>query len=494
MKVLSVSQIRAWDAYTIQNEPIASLALMERASGAFVRWFCERFDNHHKVVVVCGMGNNGGDGLAVARMLIQKSYNVEIFVVKHISQGSDDFEANYQRLLPLTSVKIIESEALIPELPPTRVIIDALLGSGLSRPVEGVMCEMIRCINDSDATVVSIDIASGLYSDGPNAPTDTIIQPSFTVTFQCPKLTFFHPQSAAYVGEWQVVDIGLHNDYLLQIPDRFFFTQSKKIVSIGKKRGKFSHKGSFGHALLIGGSYGKIGAMVLSTKACLRSGVGLLTVQVPRCGYDILQTTVPEAMVKPDWHWSINTQTHDLAPYTAVGIGPGLGNNSHTLMMLTHLLRMASQPMVLDADALNLIGENPDLKSLLPTNTILTPHPREFQRLLGKTWGNDFEKLELLTDFAKSYQVIVCLKGAHTAVALPDGTIHFNSTGNPGMATAGSGDVLTGIITGLLAQGLSPQEAAIFGVFQHGAAGDRAAQKCTQPALIASDIINEMGW
>jgi NAD(P)H-hydrate epimerase len=237
-----------------------------------------------------------------------------------------------------------------------------------------------------------------------------------------------------------------------------------------------------------------MGAIVLSAKACLRSGVGLLTVQIPRCGYDILQTSLPEAMVLPDWHWMVNTTVPDVSSYSALGIGPGLGKDSLTLAMLKELFPTLTQPVVLDADALNLISENPDLLHSIPKNAILTPHPKEFQRLLGNGWKDDYEKLDFLRDFAQKHQLIVCLKGAHTAVALPDGSIHFNSSGNPGMATGGSGDVLTGILTGLLAQGLPPAEAAIFGVYQHGAAGDRAAQKCTQPGLIASDIINEMGW
>ncbi|MEZ4903766.1 MAG: NAD(P)H-hydrate dehydratase [Spirosomataceae bacterium] len=245
---------------------------------------------------------------------------------------------------------------------------------------------------------------------------------------------------------------------------------------------------------LIGGSYGKIGAMVLSSKACLRSGVGLLTVQIPRCGYDILQTSLPEAMVLSDWHWMVNTTVPIIDNYSAIGIGPGLGKDALTLAMLKELLPKITQCLVLDADALNLTSEHPALLDVVPKNTVFTPHPKEFQRLIGKTWSNDYEKLALLRGFALKHEVIVCLKGAHTAIALPDGSIHFNTTGNPGMATGGSGDVLTGIITGLLAQGFSPTEAALFGVFQHGMAGDRAAQKCTQPALIASDIINEMGW
>lgn len=494
MKIFSVSQIRAWDAFTIANEPITSLDLMERASCSFVKWFCERFDDRQCVKIFCGMGNNGGDGLAIGRLLLQKYYNVQVFVVKHSETGSADFQENLTRLQLQTRVHWIENASSVPVLSPNDYVIDALLGSGLSRPAEGILADVIQAMNGSESMVISVDIASGLFADAPNSDSDIIIKPIFTVSFQCPKLAFFQPQCAEYVGEWHVVNIGLHPDYEQTTETSYFYTAPGEINGLSNPRKKYSHKGSFGHALLIGGSYGKMGAIVLSAKACLRSGVGLLTVQIPRCGYDILQTSLPEAMVLPDWHWMVNTTVPDVSSYSALGIGPGMGKDSLTLAMLKELLPTLTQSVVLDADALNLISENPNLLLSIPKNAILTPHPKEFQRLLGRDWKDDYEKLDILRDFAQKHKLIVCLKGAHTAVALPDGSIHFNSSGNPGMATGGSGDVLTGILTGLLAQGLPPAEAAIFGVYQHGAAGDRAARKCTQPGLIASDIINEMGW
>ncbi|MFN4146711.1 MAG: NAD(P)H-hydrate dehydratase [Runella sp.] len=495
MKIFTVAQIREWDQYTIQHEPISSLHLMERASESFVRWYCARFDDRHCVHVFCGMGNNGGDGLAVARLLIQKCYNVKVYVVKHSPQGSADFQTNLERLKSITSIAWIETEHQIPHLSSSDIVIDALLGSGVSRPVDsGILADVIAQINRNSSIVVSIDIASGLFADKSTPSLSVIIQPTYTVTFQSPKLAFFLPQCADYVGKWEVIDIGLSSDFENQTQTSYYCITSQKIASLIRKREKFVHKGTFGHALLIGGSYGKIGAVVLSAKACMRSGVGLLTVQLPRCGYDILQTSLPEAMVLPDWHWSVNTTMTEVEPYSAIGIGPGLGKDPLTLRFLRQLLPSIKLPAVFDADALNLLAENSSLLDLLPANSILTPHPKEFERLIGKKWADDFEKLVLLQNFSQKYQVIVCLKGAHTAIALPEGRIWFNTTGNPGMATAGSGDVLTGIITGLLAQGFTPENAALFGVYQHGMAGDRAAAHCTQPALIASDIINHMGW
>ncbi len=494
MKVFSVSQIRAWDAFTTAQEPIASIDLMERASVAFVKWFCARFDDRVPLYIFCGMGNNGGDGLAIARILIQKCYDVRVFVVKHAPQGTEDFQHNLDRLRVLTDIHFIEEATAFPILPPESRVIDALLGSGLSRPAKGILAEVIQHINHSDSLVLSVDIAGGLFADQANDVNDVIIKPTYTVTFQCPKLAFFQPQCAEYVGEWEVIDIGLSQVYQDQTPTPYFYTISSDVVNLTKNRHKYAHKGSFGHALLIGGSYGKIGSIVLSAKACLRSGVGLLTVQVPRCGYDILQTSLPEAMVLTDWHWMVNTQVPDIAPYSALGIGPGLGQDPQTFLMLQSLFQLLTSPIVADADALNLMSQYPELLYSIPKNSILTPHPKEFRRLLGQDWKDDYEKLELLREFSQKHRLIVCLKGAHTAVAFPDGSLHFNSTGNPGMATGGSGDVLTGILAALLAQGMSPTNAAIFGIFQHGKAGDRAAESCTQPGLIASDIIHALGW
>ena len=495
MKVFTVAQVRAWDQFTIARQPISSLDLMERASVAFVDWFCAHFDNQKQIVVFCGMGNNGGDGLAIGRLLVQKEYTLKIYVVKHTDSSSPDFEANLQRLPPHTLVSFVENATDIPALTPTDLVLDALLGSGLSRPATGIMAQTIAAINQSSATVVAVDIASGLFADTPNGADEAIVRPHFTVSFQCPKLAFFQPQNADFVGDWHCIDIGLHPDFEEQTPTLYFYTDAARVALLLKPRPKYAHKGTFGHALIIAGSYGKIGAAVLSARACLRSGVGLLTVQTARCGYEIVQVTLPEAMIWEENNYRINTKIPDyLGIYSAIGIGPGLGKAPETLQMLRDLLELWRKPAVFDADALNLLAENPELLSQLPPNSILTPHPKEFQRLLGKTWANDYEKLHFLRNFAQQYQVVVCLKGAHTAVALTNGTVHFNATGNAGMATGGSGDALTGIVTALLAQGYDAADAAVFGVYQHGHAGDRAAAQKGQSALIASDIINCLGW
>jgi NAD(P)H-hydrate epimerase len=491
MKIVSVDQIRALDAHTIQHEPISSIHLMERAALAFIRWYCAHFDNHNQIVVFCGQGNNGGDGLAIGRLLSAKGYDLAVYVVEHTASPSEDFQKNLHRIKNSLAVHSIQKRKDIPTLSPSTIIIDALLGSGLTRPVSGLLAEVVKSINQSPAKVISVDIASGLYANKSIEEEDTITRPDHTISFQLPKLAFMIPQNDPFVGDWQVVDIGLSREFIQQANTPYFFTDSSDAASLKRDREKFSHKGTYGHALLVAGSYGKMGAATLAGKACLRAGVGLLTMHVPRCGYTIAQISVPEAMASTDIHEQLISTLPDLAPYTAIGVGPGIGKDPQTLHALHELIENATVPMVWDADSLNLLSENKDLLRLLPKKTILTPHPKEFQRLAGNS-RDDYERIELARDFAQKYQLILCLKGAHTAVIFADGTVRFNATGNAGMATGGSGDVLTGVITSFLAQGFSHETAALLGVFQHGAAGDRAAALRSQASLIASDIVDNL--
>lgn len=493
MKIFNVEQIRALDAHTIAHEPIASIDLMERASQAFVRCFCNQYVNTRPVAVFCGKGNNGGDGLAIARLLSGSGYDVQVFVVEYTLHATDDFRQNLSRLGNHLTPRRIHSENDLPQLPKQVVCIDALLGSGLSRPVDGLLATVIGHLNALPNRIIAVDIASGLYTDQPNGPSDIIIKPRYTITFQLPKLAFMLPQNAEYVGEWHVVDIGLNAGYIAQNETPYHFTDKPEAEKRIVPRQKFSHKGTFGHAVLIAGSFGKMGAAVLSGRACLRSGVGLLTMHVPACGYAITQISVPEAMTTVDEMEKYISKSPDLTSATAIGIGPGIGQDPATVKALEKVLEKAKVPVIVDADALNILSTNRHLLFKLPANTILTPHPKEFQRLAGES-SNEFERLEKARAFSSKYKVIICLKGANTAVVLPNGEVHFNSTGNPGMATGGTGDVLTGIITSLLAQKYDPADAAILGVYQHGLAGDRAAEARGQTALIASDVIEHLGW
>lgn len=487
LKILTTEQIRAWDAYTIRNEPIASIDLMERACRAFVVWFTERFTARKKIGVVCGTGNNGGDGLGIARMLREWEYPVRVLVVRANAGGSEDFNANFERLASLVEVIEVTKDGDPMALESCDILIDGLFGSGLSRPPEGVFAYAIDQINQADAIRIAIDIPSGLMADSHSS--GSIVRADYTVTFQAPKLAMYLPGSYPYTGEWEVVDIGLKREYVKEVKASVYQMERKDFTRIRKKRLAFGHKGDYGRAVLISGSYGKMGAAVLSSRAALRSGVGLLTVHVPACGYTVMQTAVPEAMVTVDPGEYAIEAVPDLINADVVGVGPGLGTGAATAAGLRRLLEKQRSPMVLDADALNIMSADSGLLQLVPPLSVLTPHPKEFERLAG-TWKNDFEKLTLLKDFVRRHKVIVVLKGRFSAIASPNGEIYFNPTGNPGMATGGSGDVLTGILTAMLAQGYNPLEASLLGTYLHGHAGDLAAADKGMEGLIASDLID----
>ncbi|NCB08557.1 MAG: NAD(P)H-hydrate dehydratase, partial [Bacteroidia bacterium] len=372
-------------------------------------------------------------------------------------------------------------------------ILDGLFGSGLTRPLDGFPAAIVQKINQLENTLVSIDMPSGLMGEdnSGNIP-ENIVKADFTLTFQFPKISFLFAENEIFTGKWEVLPIGLHPEGIEKTPSDVYFIQKEDVRKLFSPRPKFAHKGTFGHALLIAGSFGKMGAAVLASKTCLRSGVGLLTTHVPRLGYSIIQTAVPEAMASTDQHDSIITEFPDLSPFSAVGTGPGLGMKTNTKRALYQLLEKSEKPLVLDADALNILSEFPAWFGKLPENSILTPHPGEFKRLAGEA-SNSFENVQKQLQFARDFKVIVVLKGAFTSIATPDGKLFFNSSGNPGMATAGSGDALTGIITGLLAQGFSPINAALAGVFLHGLAGDLAAREKSEFSLVAGDIIDFMG-
>jgi NAD(P)H-hydrate epimerase len=366
-------------------------------------------------------------------------------------------------------------------------LIDAVLGSGLSRPTEGVFAQVISCINQMDAIRVAVDIPSGLFADSPSS--GEIVNAHHTVTFQLPKLAFLFPENHKWVGRWHLVDVGLSKEFIKTATASNYFVTEKSIKKIIRPRDQFSHKGTYGHALLISGSYGKMGACILAAKAALRSGVGLLTVHVPTSGYSIIQTSAPEAMASIDVSENYFSSAPENLNYSSIGVGPGLGTNSETVIALAKVLKKFKKPMVIDADALNMLSLNQELLELIPEECILTPHPKEFERMAGN-WATDFERLELLRSFSMKLKSIIVLKGANTSIACPDGNVFFNSTGNPGMAKGGSGDVLTGILTALLAQGYSSQDSALLGVYLHGLAGDLAANEFGMNSLTATDLIS----
>jgi hydroxyethylthiazole kinase-like uncharacterized protein yjeF len=489
MKIFSAAQIREADEFTIEHEPIKSINLMERASRAFADWFEVNFDKSRCVYIFCGTGNNGGDGLAIARMLTIKNWKAKAITVKKSSKSTQDFTFNYLKLAEVHEVAdISRSEDLKINLTENDIVIDAIFGSGLTRPVRGIYSKVIAFINNSKAEVVSVDVPSGLFIDRHSGDGE-IICADRVLSFQHPKLAFLMPENQNYVKSWSTIDIGLHPDYIRDTATPYEFVDQAFVTKTIKPRSKFAHKGNYGSALIVAGSYGKIGASVLCAKACMKAGAGLVTAHVPACGYQIMQTSVPEVMVTTDFGERFLSGLPDLSHYDAIGIGPGIEKHSDTFEVVAQLLSNFHKPVVVDADAINIIAIEKSFLKKLPEGSILTPHPGEFKRLAGP-WSDDFEKLEKQISLSKSHKVYIVLKGAHTSVTSPEGKVFFNATGNPGMATGGSGDVLTGMITSFLGQGYAPEEAAILGVYLHGLAGDLGALNLGEESLMASDIIS----
>lgn len=495
MKFFSTTQIRQLDQYTIEHEPISSIDLMERAAFAIYEKYLQTFDYRQPILIVAGPGNNGGDALALARMLLQTSLDVKVVLI-HNGKLSADCEINKNRLteaFPNTLTELI-NEFRAPKISSETIIIDGLFGSGLSRPLNGIFAESINWINHSGCKVVSIDIPSGLQGEplSPEEEQNIVINADYTYCLQFPKLAFLLPDSASYAGKWEVLDIGIHPAAIKNTQSQFSYLEKTDIQKIIKTRNKFSHKGTFGHLLLLVGSKDMAGAAVLSSKAGLRSGAGLVTVHSAACNRVIVQSSIPEAIFQSDKNDDYISAIPALENYNAVAVGPGIGQNHETATMLNQLLTTLDKPCVLDADALNIISQNKNLLEKIPAYSILTPHPKEFERLFSKT-QNSYQRMLKASEMAAKYQVIIILKGAHTLITLPDGQLIFNSTGNVGMATAGSGDVLTGILSSLLAQGYSAENASKLGVYIHGLAGDLALNEQSEESLVAGDIVECLG-
>jgi NAD(P)H-hydrate epimerase len=495
IKLFTTGQIAGIDQYTIEHEPILDTDLMERAAREMRLELYPDIPCGHPVVFFAGPGNNGGDALAMARLFAEHDHPCSVYLLDTGKPLAGSPAVNLERLAKqeIAVLKWLRQEGDFPPLESGALVIDGLFGSGLKRPLSGLAAALVRHINRAGCRVFSIDIPSGLMGeDNRGNDPEHVVRASVTLTLQFPKLSLLFPENEQFSGEVRVVDIGLHPDGIAQTPSPYGLLTAADIRPLIPARPGFAHKGTFGHALLVAGSRGKSGAAVLAAQACLRSGAGLVTVHVPAEAYPVIQTAVPEAMCSVDPHPAVITELPLLSGYSAAGIGPGLGRAPETLEALKRLLREAKVPMVIDADGLNLIAENPRLLELLPAGTILTPHPGEFRRLFGDP-GDSWHRLQLQREMASLYGIYIVLKGAYTTVAFPGGDLFFNPTGNPGMATGGSGDVLTGLITGFLAQGLAPGDAAMAGIYLHGLAGDLAAEKISRPALIASDIIRFMG-
>jgi NAD(P)H-hydrate epimerase len=485
MKILSAQQIHNWDAFTIANEPIHSVDLMERAAQACTDYISHEslFDRPFKIF--CGKGNNGGDGLAIARQLLHQHYNVSVYIIEFGAVGTEDFQINLQRLHELdVNIRFIQSKEFFPEINEDDIVIDALYGSGLNRPLKDLSAALVNHINQSNAFVIAIDVPSGMFIDK-SSTGNPVIKAGVTLTFQCYKLCFLVAENADYTGDVKILDIGLLSAFPETVESVYQLTTEEIIQNIYKPRKPFSHKGSYGHALIIAGNIGKTGAALMATHACLRTGAGLTTVNVPEKFLNAVHGYLPEAMC------SLREDELDLERITSLGIGPGIGTEKDAQNLVWNVLRQFKELMVIDADALNIISQNQEWLKQLPANTILTPHPKEFERLFGKA-ENDFERMRMALEQSSKYNCIIVLKGRYTLIA-GKGKGWFNTTGNAGLAKGGSGDILTGIITALLAQKYEPINAALFGVYLHGLAADITLEKQSEESMLASDVIENLG-
>lgn len=496
MKIFFTNETKKLDTYTIEHEPVSSIDLMERAAAAVTFEIMSRWQRHTPVVVFAGPGNNGGDALAAARMLIKEGYQPDIYLFNPMQKLSPDCAQNKERLTGMRNIRfteVVKGDFMPPQLYEQTLVIDGLFGSGLHTPLSGGFASIVQYINASNAQVVSIDLPSGMFGeDNSENYKRNIVQATLTLTFQYPKLAFMFPENASFLGEWKIIDIGLHPDILRDTPATCYYLTDGDIFPLLRKRPKFAHKNDFGHALIVAGSEGMTGAAILAARAALHAGAGLVSVHSARCGYPVLQTAVPEALFLSDSCDTHITGVGIQRKYAVCAIGPGIGTHEDTARAIEALIGQMQHPVVLDADALNLTAACPEWLAQLPANSILTPHVREFDRMFGPQ-ENTFQRLKKALETAKKYRLIIVLKGAYTAIVSPQGKIYFNSTGNPGMATAGSGDALTGILAGLLSQGYPPLEAALTGVFLHGLAGDIAAEEQSQEYITAGDIIASLG-
>lgn len=493
MKIFTSSQIHELDSYTIAHEPISSIDLMERAARELTHAIVEDWSVSTPIVAFAGPGNNGGDALAVARMLAEVGYNVMVYLFNITGHLSNDCAANKKRAMECKKLKNfieVTQEFDPPKLDEKTLVVDGLFGSGVNKPLAGGFSSLVKYINASPCKVVSIDIPSGLMTeDNTYNVRANIIRADVTLTIEQPKLSFLFPENQTFIGHVKTINIRISQEGKANTKAHYVMVEERDVRGLLKSRSKFSHKGNMGNALMIAGSYGMAGAAILAARACLRSGVGKVTVHTPRRNNDIMQVAVPEAIIKQDKEETIFSEPVETMDYDVLGIGPGLGQSEQSAVALIAQMRRAQCPTVVDADALNMLGSHRAWLQQLQKGTILTPHPKEFDRMMGHS-SDSYERLAKARDMAERQGVYIILKGHHSALCTPSGTVYFNSTGNAGMATAGSGDVLTGILTALLARGYTQEEACLLGMYLHGSAGDIAARKKGMESLIASDIID----
>lgn len=491
MKIFNPNQLKQIEKETVTIQQISMNDLMERAANTVFNSIRNEFKfSETSFVILCGVGNNGGDGLALARLLKENGSKPTVYLLKSNNYSEDNL-INQNRLEDSgVEIQIFDENTNI-EFPKNSVVIDAIMGYGLSRPLEGNLKFMIDKINNSGRKVISIDLASGMFCDKLNSEGDSIVKCDECLTFDSPKFSMLLQENHTNLKNFKILDIGFDKGAVEKQPSDYYFIDSEMIFELKKERNRFTYKYNFGNILLVGGSYGKMGAIQLEARAAMRCGGGLVTAYIPKCGYSIIQSTVPEALVVTDSTEELIIGFPNIDKFNAIAVGPGLGTDDRTAYGFEQFLSendFSEKKIIIDADGINLISKFKTLLKILPENAIITPHDKELERLIG-SWQNTYEKFEKIKELTEEFKIIVVSKGAFTQIHLPDGKVYFNSTGNPGMATAGSGDVLTGMIAGLMGRGYTPKEATIVGIYLHGLSGDLAVAKVGEESLIAPDMV-----
>jgi len=476
--LLTAAQFREADAYTLQHHGITSAGLMLAAAQAFVTAFKDIVAFNQSISIVCGPGNNGGDGLAIAGILCGQVPALKVYLT-----AFDDKPHTADYLFYLEQLKALEKEYDALEIIKlddaggldagnTDIIIDALFGIGLNRPLNGKYAALAARINAAGKKVATVDVPSGFYTEGPMEEPYTGVKANWVITFQRPKLNFLFPESVRAMQDFTVVDIGLSESFMAQLPADWKWLEAEDMPALLEKRQPFSHKGTYGHAFLAAGNTDSLGAGLLTAEACLKIGAGLTTLCIPESGFQALYSRLPEVMVHAR---PVLPDVRKLALYDALAIGPGLGLSADSHQLLSRFMQ-TKRPLVLDADALTLLSENKALYDEIPENSILTPHVKEFDRLFGahQYW---WERIETARKIAKEKKIIIILKNRYSFIHLPSGQVVVNSSGDPAMASGGMGDVLTGTLAGLRAQGYDAASAALTGVFLHGKAGEELAKE-----------------
>ncbi len=507
MKLALSDEMNKIDEYIMNDIGIPGAVLMENAGGIVAQQICDDFDNLKNVLIISGVGNNGGDGFVIARRLHEKGVNVKVIVVGQPKEMQSDAQLYFQIIktlgLPIYNINDAGAVSQLEKIIPVQdVVVDALFGTGLSKPIEGFYAMIVEVVNRLSKYIFAVDVPSGVDSNSGQI-LGVAIKANKTISFIYPKIGNIMYPAADCCGELLVKSIGVGTDFIPTETMKYNVITDDLARKLIPPRPKDSHKGTYGTACVIAGSSGMTGAAILTCKAALRCGLGLLKLYIPESLRHLITMSIPEAVIVPIEEMrrgvvslsQIDYIVSNVGESSVVAVGPGCGVSGEMSEMIRRLITELDNPLIIDADGLNALAKNVDWLNEKKSQIILTPHPGEMARLLDTTIEEVMlNPIDTATSFAKKYGVIVVLKSSRTVIANPSGEVYVNVNGNTGMATGGTGDVLTGIITGFIAQGLSLYHAAILGVYIHGSAGDEMSVSKGEFGLVATDLVEGMPY